>query len=133
MAAHNPKKLIIENNRAVVGKFPAVNFVDSADEERWQCRWVRTSTDKWPGCEHEAESEGYTPVDPLEVNMNRFTSNEGSVVRFSEYVLMKCSKEEYKARQLETVKHSIALQSQVEERLPQLGVKPQHVVPMASQ
>ncbi len=136
MAAQKPKKLIVENNSAVVGKFPAVRFVDPDDEEKYQCRWVRTTmataNGGWSGNEYEADSNGYVPVLPAEVGLQRYGANEGSVVRFAEYILMKCDKKEFIERQQGVVDHSIALQAQVDRDIPQLDGGSRHVVSMAT-
>lgn len=137
MAAHKPKKIVVENNSAVIGKFPVVRFVDPADEKKYQCRWVRTTmataNGGWSGNEYEADSNGYIPVSPAEVGLQRYGANEGSVVRFAEYILMKCDRGEYDARQKDVVDHSIALQAQIDKDIPQLSGGSRHVVPMATQ
>lgn len=136
MAARKPKSLIVENNSAVVGKFPVVRFVDPADEQRYQCRWVRTTTGAWTGTEYDADAHGYVPVDPAEVGMQRFgrdVSNEGTVVRFAEYILMKCDKQQFVERQLQQDKNSIALQNQIDRDTPKLNDGHQRVVPMSTQ
>lgn len=137
MAAGRPKKLIIENNSAVIGKFPVVCFVDPADEKKYQCRWVRTTmataNGGWSGNEYEADSNGYVPVSPAEVGLQRYGANDGTVVRFAEYILMKCDKKEYIDRQQGVVDHSMALQAQIDKDIPQLSGGSRHVVPMATQ